>query len=211
MSNQNELRLRQGVKTLGLTLNDRQISQLLAYLELLQKWNRAYNLTAIRDPLQMVTLHLLDSLSIVPFIDGNRIIDVGTGPGLPGIPLAICYPQKQFTLLDSNGKKTRFLQQVRQELALENIEVINGRVEQHAAGAGYEIVISRAFASLADMLHWCGDICSEEGAFLAMKGVYPQEEIASMPKGFVLDTSHALRVPGCDAQRHLIVIQREKV
>ncbi len=209
MSNQNELRLRQGISSLGLTLDEGQVSQLLQYLDLLQKWNRAYNLTAIRDPLQMVTLHLLDSLSIVPFIQGERIIDVGTGPGLPGIPLAICYPQKQFTLLDSNGKKTRFLQQVRQELGLDNIQIVNGRVEQHEAGAGYEIVISRAFASLADMLHWCGDICSEDGAFLAMKGVYPQEEIESMPSGFVLATSHELSVPGCDAQRHLMVIQRE--
>ncbi len=200
--------LEDGLAQLKLSLSERQIQLLLEYLALLHKWNRAYNLTAVRDPLQMVSRHLLDSLSVGEFISGERIIDVGTGPGLPGIPLAILHPQKAFTLLDSNGKRTRFLQQVKMELELPNISIHNGRVETHQPQPLYDEVISRAFASLLDMLSWTADVCAENGRFLAMKGQYPGDELEQLPPQFRLQSAHRLLVPGSDAERHLLIINR---
>ena len=203
-----EKRLLEGSKLLELCLSDLQLQQLMDYLQLLHKWNRAYNLTAVRDPLQMVDRHLLDSLSVGAFIESSHIIDVGTGPGLPGIPLSILYPQKSFALLDSNGKKTRFLQQVKMEQGLDNIQIYNGRVEAHHPQRLYDEVISRAFASVLDMLKWTHCICAEGGRFLAMKGVHPTEELQQLPAEYRLQDSHRLQVPGTDAERHLLVITK---
>lgn len=199
--------LKQGVQRLGLELSGQQIEQLMAYLNLLIKWNKAYNLTAVRDPQEMVNRHLIDSLSIVPYVQGSRLIDVGSGPGLPGIPLAICYPELAVTTLDSNGKKTRFQLQVKAELNLKNLTVINDRVE-NCNFEPFDQVISRAFASLQDMINWTHQLCHQDGVFLAMKGLYPEEELAALPQGYELKTCHRLNVPGTEGERHLLVLGR---
>lgn len=198
-----------GLQQLSLTLDETQVDQLLAYLALLVKWNRAFNLTAIRDANEMVAKHLLDSLSIAPLIQGQRFLDVGTGAGLPGIPLAICFPQKQFELLDSNGKKTRFLQQAVAELALTNCVVHRNRIESCGLGASFDGILSRAFASLADMAEACGPLLNTRGALLAMKGQYPDEELSRLPKPYIVKGSHALTVPGLAGERHLLILARE--
>lgn len=201
--------IQKGAQTMGVDLPEPTIQKLVDYLALLQKWNKAYNLTAIRDVDQMITLHLIDSLSTIPYIEGNKIIDVGTGPGLPGMVLAICFPEKNFTLLDSNGKKTRFLTQVKMELAVNNVTVANERVEQHAFAGEYDHVISRAFASLQDMINWTLPLPKKDGNFLAMKGVYPEQEIQELPVEVYVDTVHSLTVPHVDAERHLVVMKRK--
>nr|WP_067289230.1 16S rRNA (guanine(527)-N(7))-methyltransferase RsmG [Marinobacterium profundum] len=192
---------------MGIELTQQQADQLMAYLALLVKWNKAYNLTAVRDPAQMVTRHLLDSLSVLPHIQGPRLIDVGSGPGLPGIPLAICRPDIAVTTLDSNGKKTRFQQQVKAELGLDNLEVINARAE-NCDRPPFDQVISRAFASLEAMLHWTSHLCREDGVFLAMKGLYPDDELQALTPGIELKASHPLRVPGSEGARHLLILGR---
>lgn len=197
--------LKEGLQQLGLALTSEQQQLLLSYVGLLHKWNKAYNLTAIREPEAMIERHLLDSLSVVAYIQGHNIADVGTGPGLPGMVLAIVYPEKQFTLMDSNGKKTRFLQQAKQELGLENIAIYNGRVESYPQQQSFDTVISRAFASLNDMLTWTRTLGAAEARFLAMKGAYPVQELANLPVGFQLLESYPLQVPLCDAERHLLV------
>lgn len=202
-----ESALKKGIKTLGLDISEQQIDLLINYLYLLIKWNKAYNLTAVRKPLDMVNRHLLDSLSIVPYIQGKKIIDVGSGPGLPGIPLAICYPELSVTTLDSNGKKTRFQQQVKTELALENLTIINDRVE-NCQFEPFDQVISRAFASIEDMINWTHQLCKKEGVFLAMKGLYPEDELSALPDGFELKTCHRLQVPETEGERHLLVLGR---
>lgn len=202
-----ESALKKGIKTLDLDISEQQIDLLINYLHLLIKWNKAYNLTAVRKPLDMVNRHLLDSLSIVPYIQGKRIIDVGSGPGLPGIPLAVCYPELSVTTLDSNGKKTRFQQQVKTELALENLTIINDRVE-NCQFEPFDQVISRAFASIEDMINWTHQLCKKEGVFLAMKGLYPEDELSALPDGFELKTCHRLQVPETEGERHLLVLGR---
>ncbi len=201
-------RLLEGAKQLGVQLSESQASQLLCYLALLNKWNKAYNLTAVRHPEEMLYRHLLDSLSVVYWVSGERIIDVGTGPGLPGIPLAILFPQTHFTLLDSNGKKTRFLTQCKLEMGLDNITVIHGRVEEFKPEVSFDQVVSRAFSAIENMVNWCGHLVDSKGQFLAMKGLFPEEELTSLPKGYRVDESHALDVPGCDGERHLIIIRK---
>lgn len=196
-----------GIKSLQLDLTEAQINKLLKYLQLLIKWNKAYNLTAVRDPLEMVNRHLIDSLSVVPFIKNGRLLDVGSGPGLPGIPLAICHPELKVITLDSNGKKTRFQLQVKAELKLDNLTVINDRVE-NCQFDPFDQVISRAFASLEDMIHWTQQLCDQDGVFLAMKGLYPEAELADLPQGFELKECHRLDVPGTDGERHLLVLGR---
>jgi 16S rRNA (guanine527-N7)-methyltransferase len=193
------------LEAMGLDVSAAQREQLLAYLGLLAKWNRAYNLTAVRDPAEMIPRHLLDSLSILPWIGDGPLLDVGSGPGLPGIPLAIMRPQLAVTTLDSNGKKTRFQQQVKLELGLENLQVIHGRVEQCQSGP-FEQIVSRAFASLSDMLEWTGHLCSETGVFLAMKGLYPEAELEQLPPGYQLRASHRLQVPDTEGERHLLIL-----
>ncbi|EAR62563.1 16S rRNA (guanine(527)-N(7))-methyltransferase RsmG [Neptuniibacter caesariensis] len=202
-----EAALKQGISQLGLALSEHQIDQLIRYLNLLIKWNKAYNLTAVRNPMEMIDRHLIDSLSVVPFIEGKRIIDVGSGPGLPGIPLAICYPELPVTTLDSNGKKTRFQLQVKGELGLNNLTVVNERVE-NCNFEPFDQVISRAFASLEDMINWTQQLCHQEGVFLAMKGLYPEEELSALPDGYELKICHRLNIPGTEGERHLLVLGR---
>lgn len=204
-------RLESGLKALGLSATEQQIQQWLGFLGLLLKWNRAYNLTALKDPLEMVDRHLIDSLSVAPYLQSKHLIDVGTGPGLPGIPLAIMFPEKQFSLLDSNGKRTRFLQQVKVELGLDNIQIFHGRAEQHQPQQGYGEVLSRAFASLNDMLQWTHHLCTDQGRFLAMKGQYPADEIESIPTAYQVEQVHPLTLPGSDAERHLVIITKTTV
>lgn len=201
--------LEAGMQAMGINYSPEQRDQLLAYLQLLVTWNRAYNLTAIRDPSEMVQLHLLDSLAMLPHLSGQRLIDVGTGAGLPGIPLAIICPQRHFTLLDSNGKKTRFLFQARCDLGLTNLVEIQSRVELHRPAVPYDAVLSRAFTSVADMVDKCSHLLSDEGLFLAMKGKFPQSELSEVGKDYKVDASHRLQIPGVDGERHLIVIRRD--
>lgn len=199
-------RLQQGCDQLKLSLDAPQRQQLIDYLALLSKWNKTYNLTAIRDVEQMVTRHLLDSLSIAEYVSGERVIDVGTGAGLPGIPLAIVFPRRELHLLDSNGKKTRFLFQVKTALGLDNMVVHQARVETFLAAESFDTVVSRAFASLQDMVRDCRHLVSAEGRLLAMKGAYPTEELAAVHWRRARTTVHALAVPGLDEQRHLVEI-----
>ena len=203
--NQQELEL--GIKSLGLNCSSQQIEQLLAYLEMLQRWNKAYNLTAIREPIQMVRLHLLDSLAIHPYVQGaKKVIDVGTGPGLPGIPLAILNPDINFTLLDSNGKKTRFLFQAISELSLTNVTEINQRAEKYQSQQLFDIVLSRAFSSISDMLGYCDHLVSETGCFLAMKGKKPDSELSQITKDYKVVDLSQINVPHIESERHLIKI-----
>ncbi|NVK40821.1 MAG: 16S rRNA (guanine(527)-N(7))-methyltransferase RsmG [Oceanospirillaceae bacterium] len=195
------------IGAMNITLTQEQADKLMAYLGLLVKWNRAYNLTAVRDPAEMIDRHLVDSLSVLPFIEGPRLLDVGSGPGLPGIPLAICRPDIAVTTLDSNGKKTRFQLQVKAELGLDNLSVVNARAETSGLEP-FEQVISRAFASLEEMINWTAPLCRQDGVFLAMKGLYPEDELRALPVGYTLKSSHPLRVPGTDGARHLLILGR---
>jgi 16S rRNA (guanine527-N7)-methyltransferase len=196
-----------GMQTLGLTLSAEQSGQLLDYLALLNKWNRVYNLTAIRDPAQMVRRQLLDSLAIVERVDAGPVLDVGTGAGLPGIPLAIIRPGLAFTLLDTNGKKTRFVQQAVAEIGVANVEVIKSRVEALPRPGHYARITSRAFATLADMVKATAHLLAADGVWLAMKGAAPTAETRDLPPG--LDTTiETLRVPGESGSRHLAVIRQ---
>ena len=200
--------LSRGAQQLGVDLSDSQHSQLLAYLALLIKWNKAYNLTAVRDPDEMVSRHLLDSLSVVPFIAGDRWLDVGSGGGMPGIPLAILFPEMKVTVLDSNGKKTRFLTQVKLELKLDNLEVIHSRVEAFKPELPFTGIVSRAFSSLEDFTEWTRHLGDTDTRWLAMKGLHPADELVALPTDFHLDSAHALTVPGCQGQRHLLILRR---
>lgn len=199
-----------GAAEFGISLSDTQRQQLLAYLELLIKWNKAYNLTAVRDPNEMVSRHLLDSLSVVPYVaqGGDRWLDVGSGGGMPGIPLAILFPDRAFTLLDSNGKKTRFLTQVKLELKLDNLEVIHSRVEHYQPVQPFTGITSRAFSSLADFTGWTRHLGDTETHWLAMKGVQPDDELQALPNDFSLRSCEVLKVPGCQGQRHLLILRR---
>jgi len=202
-------RLRRGCEALGLALNAGQLGQLLDYLELLLKWNRAYNLTAVRAPGAMVTRHLLDSLAIAPYLPEGAVLDVGTGAGLPGVPLAILHPGRGFSLLDSNGKKTRFLFQVKTALCLDNMAIHHARVESFRPPAPFDTVLSRAFASLADMVSGCGHLLAPDGRFLAMKGTYPSAELAELVPPWKLIAAHELVVPGLGERRHLVELARD--
>lgn len=202
-----ESQLQHGLDKLSITCSPQQQQQLLAYLELMQKWNKAYNLTAIRDPQQMLVRHLLDSLAVVPYIRSTELIDVGSGGGLPGIPVSILLPQQTITTLDSNSKKTRFQNQVRIELGLTNLEVIHGRVEA-LENRHFRQVISRAFASINDMVRLSQALLAEKGVFLAMKGRYPDAELAELPSQYCLQQSYELHVPGLAEERHLLVLGR---
>lgn len=180
---------------------------LLAYLTLLAKWNKAYNLTSVRDPQEMVSRHLLDSLSVMPFLHGSRILDVGTGPGLPGIPLALAAPQKTFTLLDSLGKKTRFIQQVINSIELANVTVVQSRIEDFQPAQGFSTVISRAFTSLHEMASLSRHCLEPGGYMLAMKGQYPQAELDELGSDIEILSIERLEVPGLSAERHLVIMR----
>jgi 16S rRNA (guanine527-N7)-methyltransferase len=193
-----------GITALNLNVTDHQLNQLLAFIKLIEKWNKAYNLTAIRDREEMARLHILDSLAIVPHIEGQRVIDIGTGAGLPGIPLAICLPEIHFTLLDSNAKKTRFVQQVVLELKLKNVDVIHSRVENYHPEPAYDAVLTRAFAGLSDIVKLTAHLLTQDGVLLAMKGQAPDAELAKITaKRSVISVS----VPGSDVERCLVRIQ----
>jgi 16S rRNA (guanine527-N7)-methyltransferase len=202
--------LTQGAIELGIRLSELQHSQLLAYLALLIKWNKAYNLTAVRNPDEMVSRHLLDSLSLVPYVAeaGDNWLDVGSGGGMPGIPLAIMFPERQFSLLDSNGKKTRFLTQVKHELMLTNQQVIHSRAEAFKPARLFSGICSRAFSSLADFTGWTRHLGDEHSQWLAMKGAQPLDELQQLPSDFRLIATHMLKVPGCQGQRHLLILRR---
>lgn len=204
-------RLAAGLATLGVSLDAGEQERLLTYLALLVKWNKAYNLTAVRDPLEMVTKHLLDSLALLPHLPpAGRLLDVGSGAGLPGIPLAIAAPRSGVTLLDASGKKTRFLFQAKGELGLCNLSVIHSRVEQYRPERLFDTVTARAFASLAELYQGTARLLAPGGSLLAMKGEYPERELAALPPGVEVREVIALTVPGLSAQRHLVRIAAAK-
>ncbi len=178
----------------------------MAYVGLLDKWNKAYNLTSVRDPNEMLVRHILDSIIVAPYLQGSRFIDVGTGPGLPGIPLAIVCPESHFTLLDSLGKRVRFLRQVQHELKLDNVTPVQSRVEAFPAEPPFDGVISRAFASLNDMVSWCHHLPAANGHY-ALKGLAQKEEMESLPEGYDIVEVIELHVPRLEGERHLVVIK----
>jgi len=200
-----EKKLERGLQDMGIDLAPPIRRKLLKFLQYLERWNSAYNLTAVRDPEQMVPRHLLDSLSVLPFLQGSRVLDIGTGAGLPGIPLALARPELTFTLLDSNAKKTRFVTQAIHELGLQNVQVVQERVEKFHPTEKFDTLIARAFASIPDMLAASRHLCSSHGRFLLMKGVFPQEELAAVTDGYQAEVK-ALRVPGLDAARHVVIV-----
>ena len=193
---------------MGPELSTGQQEQLLCFLALLNKWNRAYNLTAVREPRQMVPRQLLDSLTLLPYLSSERILDVGAGGGLPGIPQASARPEIAFTLLDSNSKKTRFLTQCKLELQLANVEVIHGRAEDCQPDQLFTQITSRAFTALPNLVAWCGDLLADDGQFLAMKGQFPDDEVSQLPSDWQAGARHRLDYPGCDGDRHLLIINR---
>lgn len=197
-----------GAEQMGLSLTEQQVELLLGYLGLLNKWNKAYNLTAVRNPDEMVSRHLLDSLSVLPFVTPGRWLDVGSGGGMPGVILAIMQPASEFTLLDSNGKKTRFLTQVRLELGLANLQVVNSRVEAFTPDQVFDGIVSRAFSSLADFTRLTRHLSGPNTQWLAMKGLYPDTELQALDAEFTVTRSEELAVPGCQASRHLLILRR---
>jgi 16S rRNA (guanine527-N7)-methyltransferase len=196
-----------GITALGIKVPADAQQRMLDYLALVAKWNKAYNLTAVREPEKMLTHHLLDSLAVLPHVRGPRVLDVGTGAGLPGIPLALARPEWQFTLLDSSHKKTTFLRQVIIELKLGNVDVACARVEAWPAPQPFDTVVSRAFSELSEFLVLAGRLCAKDGVMIAMKGVYPHDELAQVPGNFRLSSVVALQVPGLDAERHAALLQ----
>lgn len=201
-------RLGAGLAALQIELPAAVIERLLDYVVLLARWNATYNLSAVRDPAEMVTRHLLDSLALLPHVRGETLADLGSGAGLPGLPLAIVAPQRQVTLVDSNGKKTRFLRAAVRELGLANVRVAENRVE-NTEGV-FDCVTARAFASLADMLGWGARLLAPDGVWLAMKGRFPQDELAALPAGFIVEAVLPLQVPGLDAARHVVIIRHAR-
>jgi 16S rRNA (guanine527-N7)-methyltransferase len=196
-----------GIVALGVDVAAGAQQRMLDYLALVGKWNQAYNLTAVREPGKMLTHHLLDSLSVLPHVIGSRILDVGSGAGLPGIPLALARPEWQVTLLDANHKKATFLRQAAIELKLDNVEVVCERVETWAPLQPFDTVVSRAFSDLAEFLALAGRLCARTGIVIAMKGIYPHEELAQVPGNFRLRNVVSLWVPGLDAERHAALLQ----
>lgn len=204
-------RLAEGIAMLRLSLSAAQQNRLLSYLNKLAKWNEVYNLTAVRNPAEMVTRHLLDSLAVLPYVQGTRILDVGSGAGLPGIPLAIALPDRQFVLLDSVAKKTRFMVQMVGELELANVTVENRRVEDFHPPAPFDTVISRAFSRIAEFIIAAGPLCRPGGILLAMKGRYPHDELNDLPAAFHLREVVRLEVPGLAEERHLACLEHNPV
>lgn len=210
-----EQQLRVGLQSLGIEGSNEQLQKLVAYLDLMERWNRAYNLTAIKTRKEWVTKHLLDSLAILPWIDKPRMIDVGTGAGLPGIPLAIFRPDSHVSLLDSNGKKTRFLFQVKTQLKLHNVDIVESRVETYQPEVLYDLVVSRAFASLSDMVSGCEHLLSPKGCHMAMKSASVDIELKQMeqllPGRNTVTNIHTLDVPHVEGVRVLVEIQPNQV
>ncbi|MDP8171205.1 16S rRNA (guanine(527)-N(7))-methyltransferase RsmG [Pasteurella skyensis] len=193
---------------LNFEISTDQKEKLFKFVALLDKWNKAYNLTSVRDPNEMWVKHILDSLVVSPHLVGSRFIDVGTGPGLPGIPLAIINPDKEFILLDSLGKRIRFIEQVLLQLGIKNVIPVQSRVEEYQSEQGFDGVISRAFASLSDMVHWCEHLPSETGQFYALKGIYNKDEVAELPDNFKVENIISLDVPELIGERHLLLVKK---
>ena len=203
-----QAQLRRGAERLRVPLTDASCARLLDYLGILERWNRTWNLTAVRSVDEMVSRHLLDCLAVAPFLHGRRVLDVGTGAGLPGIALAVAEADRQFVLLDSNGKKTRFVQHAVGRLGLQNVEVVRSRVEDYRPPESFETVVSRAFASLADLIGAAGPLCADTGRVLSMKGELSAEELRELPREWQLTEVHRLSVPDLDRARHLLVCTR---
>lgn len=193
----------------NIQITDHQKQQLLDFVKLLDKWNKAYNLTSVRDPEEMLVKHIMDSLVVSPYLEGSQFIDVGTGPGLPGIPLAIINPDKQFTLLDSLGKRITFIKNAARELKLSNVTPVLSRVEEFQEQQ-FDGVLSRAFASLNDMVNWCYHLPNASGRFYALKGQYQTEEVAEITKPVEVLDVFKLEVPELVGERHLVVLEKQK-
>ena len=200
--------LREGARALGIELSDEQARKLVAHLDLLDDWNQRMNLTAIRDRGQQLTKHILDSLSVRPHLRGSRIADVGSGAGFPGIPLAIVLPDVHFALIESTGKKCRFLEHVRDTLALTNVEVVQARAEAHKPTDRYDTVLARAVGPVADLVRNAGPLVAGGGRLLAMKGRFPEDELAKKLSGWKVAAVHRLAVPGLDEERHVVELCR---
>ena len=193
----------------ALQVSPQQVELLIQYVELLHKWNKAYNLTSVRDPQEMLIKHIMDSLMVGEVLQGKNFIDVGTGPGLPGIPLAILYPERNFVLLDSLGKRVTFLRQVVFQLKLANVQPVKSRVENYHGETPFDGVLSRAFSSLNDMVNWCSHLVSNnQGQFFALKGQYPVDELANLPENIKLVSSHEIKVPELIGERHVLVLKK---
>ncbi|RUQ88820.1 16S rRNA (guanine(527)-N(7))-methyltransferase RsmG [Legionella septentrionalis] len=195
-------KLKDGMQQLGINAS---AESLLHYLQLLQKWNKAYNLTAIQDLSAMVTRHVLDSLAVVPWVKGTRVLDVGSGAGLPGIPLALVRPELEVVLLDSNGKKTRFLHEVKRVLSLHNVDIVQTRVESYHPAQGFDTVISRAFSDLQQMIKWTHHLVAEDGIWLAMKGRRPEAELTAIPYAYQVES---YKIAGMDGERCCVIISK---
>lgn len=193
----------------NINITEQQQQQLVGFVAMLNKWNKAYNLTSVRDPMQMLVRHVMDSIVVSKHLDGKRFIDVGTGPGLPGLPLAIINPDKEFVLLDSLGKRIRFQKQVQFELGIHNVTSVESRVEAYQDEQGFDGVLSRAFASVQDMLNWCHHLPKHDGVFYALKGQLADDEMAKIADGFKLLEIIDLQVPALDEQRHLLKIVKK--
>lgn len=202
------LYLEQGLEQMGLTMERGAREGLLSYLELLLKWNRSFNLTAVREPLEMVSRHLLDSLSIYSYVEGPSVLDVGTGPGLPGIPLALLLPEKSFSLLDSNGKKIRFVRQAAMELGLKNLTVVHQRIEEYRPPKAFDTLMARAFMSLGDLYSLCERLLLPGGCLLAMKGTANSVNEESEGMADAEKETYRLIVPFVPEERHLVVIRK---
>ncbi len=203
-----KMQLAQGISEIALKINEEQQDRLLQYLLLMEKWNQVYNLTAVRELPRMVSAHLLDSLCVIPFLSGEEILDVGSGAGLPGIPFALAQPTWNVTLLDSNHKKAAFLRQAVTELSLNNASVVCERVDSWRAPREFDVIISRAFSDLGEFVSLTGRLLAPGGVLAAMKGLYPFEELERVPAGYRVKEVKALKVPGLDAERHLVLIER---
>lgn len=202
------LRLEEGSQALGRPLDAEVRLRLMTYLEIMGRWNRVFNLTAIRDPEEMVTRHVLDSLAVFPYLPAGTVLDVGSGAGLPGIPLALVEPERGVTLLDRSHKRVDFLTEVAAQLGLPNVELVCQRVEDHKPSAPYDVVIARAFASLYDIVMATDHLLAPQGVVVAMKGAFPSEELATIVPPYRVEAVHALFVPGLSAKRHLVVLAR---
>ncbi|HDR1208378.1 TPA: 16S rRNA (guanine(527)-N(7))-methyltransferase RsmG, partial [Pasteurella multocida] len=192
------------LKQTALSITDQQKAQLVKLILLLNKWNKAYNLTSVRDPMEMLVKHILDSVVVSPYLQGKHFIDVGTGPGLPGLPLAIVNPHKRFVLLDSLGKRISFIRNAIRELGLDNVEAVLSRVEEYHPEQPFDGVLSRAFASLKDMTDWCQHLPKQDGYFYALKGLYHQEEVQELSEKFTIQQVIRLHVPELIGERHLV-------
>lgn len=201
------VRLTAGSAELGLTLSPQTLDRMIAFRDLLARWNRVYNLTAVRDPRAMIERHLLDSLTVAPYLQGLRCLDVGTGAGLPGIPLALAVPERHFTLVDSQAKRIRFLRQVAVELEIPNVEIVHSRVEEFQPEQRFDTVVSRAFSRLDDFVTLAGRLCASNGQLLAMKGAKNREEWSLEAGAWVIDSVFDLHVPGLAGERHLVCVR----